>query len=494
MLPFQTLLVIDRTGATPVYQQIANGLIHIIRNGMIKPGSVLPSTRAMAVLLQVHRKTVVAAYEELSAQDWIESAPRKSISVSKRLPDLKPRSFKRVDETTAYKKTTGNFFLKLAEPTVSIVKKPVYRLVINDGFPDPRIAPVDGLLKQYRFLLKRIQPEGLIMHGDAEGSLHLRNAIAGFLGDTRAIHAEHENILLTRGAQMAIFIAARMIIKPGSTVIVGEPNYSNANMIFEHFGAKLVKVPVDEHGINADAIEKICRKSKPALLYVIPHHHHPTTVTLSAERRMKLLDTIRTFKLPVIEDDYDYDFHYNKSPILPLASADHNGYVLYIGSITKSFASTIRIGYLVAGAAFVQQAAALKEMIDIRGDVLMEEAMAVLFKSGDMQKHLKKSIKIYQARRDMFCSLLKDELEDMIRFTIPAGGMAVWARFEKKYPVQWVSERAAKLGLYMSPGHFYNTGKHNYNAARMGFAAMNKKEMEDIIQVMKMIRSGRVHG
>ena len=111
MLPFQTLLVIDRTGATPVYQQIANGLIHIIRNGMIKPGSVLPSTRAMAVLLQVHRKTVVAAYEELSAQDWIESAPRKSISVSKRLPDLKPRSFKRVDEATAYKKTTGNFFL-----------------------------------------------------------------------------------------------------------------------------------------------------------------------------------------------------------------------------------------------------------------------------------------------------------------------------------------------------------------------------------------------
>jgi len=494
MLPFQTLLVVDKTSATPVYQQIANGLINIIRGGMIKPGSVLPSTRTMAGLLQVHRKTIVAAYEELSAQDWIESAPRKSISVSTRLPELKPRSFKQVAEANAYNKITGSFFMKLAQPVATVAKKPVYRLVINDGFPDARIAPVDGLLKQYRFLLKRTLPEGLIMHGDAEGALHLRNAIAGFLGDTRAIHASHENILLTRGAQMAIFIAARMIIKPGSSVIVGEPNYSNANIVFEHFGAKLVKAPVDENGIDVDAVEKICRRSKPSLLYVIPHHHHPTTVTLSAERRMKLLNIIRNYKLPVIEDDYDYDFHYSKSPILPLASADHNGYVLYIGSITKSFASTIRIGYLVAGAAFVQQAAALKEMMDIRGDVLMEEAMASLFTNGDMQKHLKKSVKIYQARRDMFCSLLTDELGDMIRFTKPAGGMAVWARFEKKFPVQRVSESAAKLGLYISPGHFYNSGKHNYNATRMGFAAMNKTEMEDIIQVLKMIRSRSFHG
>ena len=136
-------------------------------------------------------------------------------------------------------------------------------------------------------------------------------------------------------------------MKPGAAVIVGEPSYRMANMIFEHFGARLIKVPVDDNGIDVDAIENICKKKRPDMLYVIPHHHHPTTVTLSANRRMKLLDIIRNFKLPVIEDDYDYDFHYNKTPILPLASADHNGYVLYIGSITKSFASSVRIGYLV---------------------------------------------------------------------------------------------------------------------------------------------------
>jgi len=488
MLPFKTLVSIDKKAAMPVYQQIANGLIAIIRKGMIKPGAAIPSSRVMAGVLQVHRKTIIAAYEELSAQDWIAAMPRKGITVSKHLPELKPVSFRRTADTSAYNSNPPNFFMKFCEAATVTAKKQTFRLVINDGFPDARIAPVDNLLRHYRLFFRKTYHEGLIMHGDAEGSVNLRSAIASFLSDTRAIHGGSSNILIARGAQMAIFIAARMLIKPGSTVIAGEPSYNVANMIFEHFGAKLIRVPVDENGIDVDAIEKICKNRKPALLYVIPHHHHPTTVTLSADRRMKLLDIIRNYKLPVIEDDYDYDFHYNRTPILPLASADHNGYVLYIGSITKSFASSVRIGYLVAGAEFIWQAARLREMIDIRGDVLMEEAMAVLFKNGDMQKHLKKAVKIYQERRDDFCSMLEAELGGITRFTRPAGGMSVWVQFDKKYAVSAVAKKVAAKGLFMADGGFYNSGKTNYNAVRMGFASLNKKELEDVGSILGSIK------
>ena len=186
---------------------------------------------------------------------------------------------------------------------------------------------------------------------------------------------------------------------------------------------------------------------KPAMLYIIPHHHHPTTVTLSAARRMKLLSLIREYKLPVIEDDYDYDFHYARSPILPLASADHDGYVIYIGSITKCFASSIRMGYLVATEDFVNNAAQLKRMIDIRGDVLLEESLAILFNNGDMQKHLKKSLKIYQQRRDLFCDLLEKEFKGKLSFIKPSGGMSVWVRFDKRYPLQKISEKASGAGI-----------------------------------------------
>jgi GntR family transcriptional regulator/MocR family aminotransferase len=294
-------------------------------------------------------------------------------------------------------------------------------------------------------------------------------------------------MLITRGAQMAVYIAASIIIKPGSTVIVGEPNYGMANMLFEHCGAKLLRVPVDENGIDVTAIEKICKKKKPGLLYIIPHHHHPTTVTLSSQRRMQLLALIRQYNFPVIEDDYDYDFHYNSSPILPLASADHNGNVIYIGSITKSFTSSLKVGYMVAPENFIRECMRLRRLIDIRGDNLMEEALAVLFSSGDMQKHLKKSLKLYHQRRDMFCALLKNEIGKQVIFEKPSGGMALWVKFNKKNPLPAVSQQASAMGLYMSDGSFYNSPGINYNALRMGFASLNEKEMEDSVRILKKI-------
>lgn len=487
MLPFQTLLSVNRNLSAPVYHQVASGIISLIQDGTIRPGAFLPSSRVMAEMLTLHRKTIVAAYEELTAQDWIETIPRKGIIVARNLPELKPRSFKAASLVSPYKEKTAIFYQQIN--TIKRVgnRNKAYRFVINDGFPDSRIAPVDTLLRQYRYLLQRPSSDRQVMYGDPAGTLNFRTALATFLSGTRGLDIDTSNLLVTRGAQMAIYIAASMLIKQGSSVIVGEPNYGTANSIFEYFGAKLIKVPVDENGIDVDAIEKLCRKKKPAMLYIIPHHHHPTTVTLSAARRMKLLSLIREYKLPVIEDDYDYDFHYARSPILPLASADHGGYVIYIGSITKCFASAIRMGYLVAPEDFVNNAAQLKRMIDIRGDVLLEESLAILFNNGDMQKHLKKSLKIYQQRRDLFCDLLENEFKDKLSFTKPSGGMSVWVQFDKRYELKQIAEKASTQGLFMGDGSFYNTGKINYNALRMGFASLNEKEIQGAMGVLKKV-------
>ena len=482
-----TMISIDKSALSPVYQQIANGLIALIRNGQLPPGSTLPPSRQMATLLQVHRKTVVAAYNELASQDWTETIARKGITVARRLPEQAPQGLLQPPKGNAYENSADNFFLKLKAPAFSVEKKNNYRIIINDGFPDARIAPVEILLNQYRLFLKKSYIQGQFMTGTATGSYNLRNEIAAFLTRTRGININAHNVLVTRGAQMAIFMAARMLIKPGSVVVVGEPTYTMANNIFEHFGATLVRVNVDEHGIDVAAIEALCREKKPDLLYVIPHNHHPTTVTLSAERRVKLLQLIREYELPVIEDDYDYDLHYNKSPILPLASADHKGYVLYIGSITKSFASAIRVGYLVGSSAFVEQAARIREMIEIRGDVIMEEALAVLYKNGTMARHLNKAVKLYQKRRDLFCDLLEHNLRGMVHFTKPTGGMSVWVKFEPEYRLPDIARRAGERGLFMNDGKLYNSGEVDHNALRMGFASMNEAEMEEAIGILKQL-------
>jgi GntR family transcriptional regulator/MocR family aminotransferase len=495
MLPFQTLIVIDRTSAAPVYQQIANALIKLIQNGILRPGASLPGSRQLASLLDVHRKTVEAAYEELFIQDWIKVVPRKGPQVSQRLPEVRPHPF--IDAqppspelapptpSAPYIHPATFPFLDFGPPAPLPGGGKKLRPVINDGFPDPRIAPIDILLREYRRLFNQSSYKRFIMMGDQAGSVSLRTAMIDFLSDTRGMTFSLDNIVITRGAQMAIFMAARMIIHPGSKVLVGSPNYFMADAIFKQFGANLIRVPVDDHGMDIEFIEKFCRKQTPDLLYIIPHHHHPTTVTLSGERRMRLLQLIDRYQFPVMEDDYDYDFHYSGGPILPLASAPHNGKVIYIGSLTKSLAPPLRVGYMIAPANFIQQAAQLRRMIDIRGDSLLEEALASLFKAGDMQKHLKRSVKLYHQRRNILCELLEQELKDVVNFSKPQGGLALWTKFKKEYPLPAISARAAGNGLMISDGRMYDIDGHHFNALRIGFASMNEKELEEAVSLLK---------
>ncbi len=477
MLPFKTLIQIDKKSKYPIYQQIANRFITLIQEGVIQPGAFLPGSRVMAEQLGLHRQTVVAAYEELASQDWIVSMARKGVMVAANLPVIKPRSFK--EPAPAYAQGPSFAFniipkLEMPAPATGI------RYVINDGFPDVRLAPLAEWTKECRSIIQSPRYAKLLM----DGSDTLRKEMTRFLTDTRGLNISPDNIMVTRGAQMAIYTAAAMLIRKGDLVITGSPNYVFADLCFEQLGANIVRVPVDNEGIDVDAIEKLCRTKKIRMLYVVPHHHHPTTVTLSAERRMKLLEIIRTYKLAVIEDDYDYDFHYSSAPILPLASADHGGNVMYLGSMTKSLGLSIRIGFLVAPARFIAEAFHLRRLMDLRGDNLTEEALAAMLSSGAIERHLKKAKKVYHERRDLLCKLIVDKLDNRLQFTPPSGGLALWLKFPEHLPLQEVAERALKSGLRMSPGGYYKYAGRSENALRFGFASLNERELANVVGIL----------
>ncbi|SEJ40096.1 GntR family transcriptional regulator / MocR family aminotransferase [Dyadobacter koreensis] len=472
---YNILLKIDRDSSQPIYVQLANEMIQLIRSGVLKPGTKLPSIRNMAKELDVHPRTVVAAYDEIAAQDWICSKPRSGMIVAMNLPELKPINFQSDTEQPAAK----NIFSE-SHDTFR------YKLIINDGFPDHRIAPFEQIMKYYKQAFYQNESEKMSMYSNSSGSFRLRKAFSAYLGESRSLAVNMENILITRGAQMAIYLAASLLIKPGDEVLVGDPGYFLANAVFEQLGAKLTKIPVDQDGIDVDMIEKACKR-KFKLLYIIPHHHHPTTVTLSAARRMKLISLIKQHQFKVIEDDYDYEFHYAHRPILPLSSAEHDGHVLYIGSVTKSLISSMRMGYLIAPSELISKATHHKQLMDIRGDLLFEDALANLYENGTMQRHIRKSLKLYQQRRDIFCRLLKNEIGNEISFKIPDGGMAVWVVFDKKYNLSELSSKAARQGLRLSDGSLYNSSTANLNAVRMGFASLDETEMIAIVAILRKI-------
>lgn len=469
MFPYKHVIDIQKESKVPVYRQIAISVINAVRNGTLKPGTVLPGSRELAKSLGVHRKTVIAAYEELEAQDWIVIIPRKHVAVSESIPLLKPRKWNQATILASYDNDLRVPFRVIDEDAVRERAVVVPEVVIDDGLPDVRLSPIDDLLKTYRSLTSRKYTAKNANTGTAQGALHLRQELVKYLSETRGLNISADNLLITHGAQMSIYLSAQLLLGPASNVITGRPNYPVANDTFKGTGAEIIEVAVDGEGIDTDAIETICRKKKISLVYVIPHHHYPTTVTLSVERRMKLLELSRRFSFAIIEDDYDYDYHYASSPYLPLASAGHNGNVIYIGSFSKILDPSIRMGFMIAPGNFIEQCTAFRKTIDVGGDGYMQNALAALIKSGELKRHLKKAKKCYHQRRDFLDALLREKLGKYVSYTLPSGGMAIWVKLKPNYPVRGLAS-GAQLHIVRA-----DTAQ---NAFRFGFASMDEKELE----------------
>jgi GntR family transcriptional regulator/MocR family aminotransferase len=201
---------------------------------------------------------------------------------------------------------------------------------------------------------------------------------------------------------------------------------------------------------------------------------------------MHLLALAAKYKFAIIEDDYDYDFHYSSKPIMPMASHDNKGNVIYIGTLTKTFAPAVRIGFMVAPAAFIQTATSFRKNVDTQGDSLMENAIAELYRDGTIGRHIKKSVKLYKERRGHFCHLLRKELGAAISFRIPDGGMSVWTNF-LYHDLKAISQKAFTRGLVMKDGTSYDIGRQQFNSIRLGFASLNFKEQMQAVKIIKEV-------
>jgi GntR family transcriptional regulator/MocR family aminotransferase len=481
------LIVIDNRSRVPVYMQVSQSIVQGIRQGKLRKGLRLPGARTIADLLKINRLTVAAAFRELESQGWVEIRAQKGAFVKVDLPTLTPGKLGDHDSAVVFhlpEKPGFTYEEKKILPYYSQEFPPPGKLVLDDGFPDARLAPIEDLVRSIRSFSRLAFNKKYLTYGGAQGTVYLRETLAAFLNDTRGLSVGPEEILITKGTQMGLYIAASLIIRPNQVVIAGTPGYARANSTFELAGARMSLIPMDEMGIDTDRVEKICKTKPVRMVYVIPHFHHPTLATLSSERRLHLLELATRYEFAIIEDDYDYDFHYAGKPMMPMASLDRNGNVIYIGALSKSLVPAIRVGFMVAPQRFIRSATSLRKAIDTQGDSLIENAIADLYKDGTIGRHIKKSVKLYKERRDHFCDLVQRELRNRVSFKVPEGGMAVWADFQDN-DLPTVVQRAYRNGLIMSDGTDYDTGKLKYNSKGMGFASLDFREQERAVAILK---------
>lgn len=479
MLPWKNIITFDRNAPKSVYLQIAEGIINAIRSGYLQAGQRLPGSRQMAELLGVNRKTSLLAYDELAAQGWIISRSARGTFVADSLPIIRPTALGEVDPVPAQKAGFSWHLPEFLQPPLSFS----YPLSFDDGLPDIRLAPMEELARAHSRNLRRLWDRRELSYQDALGHPDLRVQLAQELNATRGLNIGPEHIMITRGSQMAIFLAARIILSHSQgTVVMTTPGYRTASLNFRYAGGRIEYIPVDANGMDTRVLEEICRRQRVKLVYVTPHHHYPTTVTLSPERRIHLLQLAEAYDFAILEDDYDYDFHYANNPLLPLASGDRHGRVLYVGSLSKNLSPAIRIGYLVSAPEVIRELPKIRRLMDRQGDVIMESSIAELLREGIIRRYLKKALKQYRHRRDLCDLLFRETLSDCIQFKRPAGGLALWAKFHPDIDLPTLSKTVKTRGLYLSDGYFYHPQD---NAIRMGFACMSEPEIRQAVAILQ---------
>jgi GntR family transcriptional regulator/MocR family aminotransferase len=343
------------------------------------------------------------------------------------------------------------------------------------------LFPLDALARAYRHAGRANGGELLSYSGNPSGEPRLRAALARLLSETRNIVVDASDVLVTRGSQMAVHLIAQALIRPGDAVAVEELGYPAASQALRAAGAELLPIPIDEHGLDVGDLARRLERRAIRAVYITPHHHYPTTVTLAPDRRLELLELARRHRFAIIEDDYDQEFHFTGRPVLPMASIDSHGVVVYVGTIAKVLAPGLRLGYVVAPRRFLARMANARALIDRQGDWLVERAVAELFEDGEVQRHVRRMRRIYQARRDALVEALTRRLGSALSFHVPQGGMALWARVAPGIDVDAWQSRALAGRVMFQSGKSFTLDGSSRPCARFGYSLMNEGEIQTAV-------------
>ena len=448
----------------PLFQRIAREVVRLLQRGALEPGARLPSSRALAAQLGVHRNTVLAAYAELEREGYVVTRPAAGTFISEELALGAKRS-----ETVRSLPATA-FGLPALPPKQDFPGDSPKTLPLASGMPDVTLMPREHFARAYRSVL-RSQPDALD-YADERGDAYLRSVLGEMLRQSRGVSAKEDQLMITRGSQMAIYLFAHAIVRPGDVIAVESFGYQPAWHAFRMAGATLVPVTVDDAGVSIEEIDALATKGRLRAVYVTPHHQFPTTVTLSAQRRIALLRLAEKHRFMILEDDYDHDFHFDGRPVLPLASVDERSVVVYIGTLSKVLAPGLRLGYVVAQPELIERMARIRSYIDRQGDTVSERALATLIEDGELAAHIRRARRVYAERRLVVFHALESLLPNTLEFKRPKGGLTVWTRVNEPPTAVSLEAMAIASGvMVLSAKHYCFYGKsHPY--LRIGFGRL----------------------
>lgn len=462
----------------PHYLKIAESIRDSIRQRKLLPGEPLPSSRSLAKIMGVNRNTAIAALGELVAEGWITTKTKSLHRVSKELPSFYFKVGAAPASDAGRIKHEWRFVRSPTLPQIITVAPPQFDF--SSGSPDPRLFPQKEFVSHIHDALRL--GRRLIEYGDTEGHAPFLAELRTYLRRVRSL--TDCEVMVTHGAQEAVFLISQLLLTQGAQVGVEALGYRPVLESFRAAGAELNPIRIDREGVDPNDLERLLRKKRIALLYLTPHHQYPTTAVMPVARRMQVYKLACEYGVPIIEDDYDNEFHYRSLPIAPLASNDVAGRVIYVSSFSKGFSAAVRLGFIAAPKPVIDRLCMLKQLVSRQNDPLVQDALARWMRLGGFERHLRRNRRACEERRDAMhnCLLAARAKRPDWHWNLPDGGTAFWV--ETAADTSLLAERARARGVFISPEAYFHPEGTAGTGMRLGFARHTPAEIEKGIDLL----------
>lgn len=479
------VIAVDRTAAKPLHKQIYDSYRDMIIRRNLGPGQQIPSTRALATELRISRIPVLTAYSQLLAEGYFESRAGAGTYVCSSLPEqFTPSARNSVQSADARSgarpvaRRASSLPRYMRHPWMPglgafSVSQPAY-----DQFPFQTWSSI--VMRHCR------NPHPSELHyGGPLGSEALREAICTYLRTSRAVRCDPRQVMIVTGSQQALEITARVLLDAQSPAWVEEPGYWLTRHVLTAAGCRPVPIPVDNEGLNISAGIRVCRKAKAA--FVAPSHQFPLGATMSASRRLQLLDWAHFAGSWVIEDDYDSEYRYGSMPIASLQGLDHHSRVIYIGTFSKTLFPSLRLGYVVIPTDLVDHFVAVRHAMDIAPPHFFQGVLTDFMNEGHFARHIRRMRQLYAQRRTALVEAITKEFGSALEILGAQAGMHLVVTLPKGVRDHQIAERAAREKLWVWPLSPAYLGQTSRQGLILGFGSATEENMPKAVGHLKSL-------
>jgi GntR family transcriptional regulator / MocR family aminotransferase len=477
------VITVDRKMAKPLHRQIYDAYRAKIVGRDLLPGQIIPSTRELARELRISRIPVLNAYAQLLAEGYFESRVGAGTFVSSSLPER--LTFREDGAAPAVEAESGPRVIAARAAALPRYQRPPWmygRGAFNVGQPALDAFP----LRVWSNLVARCARNlhiSALQYGSPMGLEELREAIATYLRTARAVRCEPQQIMIVSGSQQALDISARVLLDPGVSVWVEEPGYWLVHHILKGAGCRSIPVPVDSDGLDVAAGTKLCRKARAA--FVAPSHQYPLGVTMSASRRLQLLEWAQNSGSWIVEDDYDSEYRYESMPIASLQGLDRHSRVIYIGTFSKVLFPSLRLGYIVIPRDLLERFMAVRHAMDLCPSHTTQAVLAEFIREGHFSRHVRKMRLLYGERRSVLVEAIRREFGASLKMLGGEAGMHLTVMLPDGLRDREISARAARKNLWLWPLSSSYVGKAPRQGFILGFGNTTSSEIPEAVRQME---------